>query len=306
MADEKGGMTVKKAISLMLCGAAMLLLLVSPARADGPTPADDDPAAHRVVIGSDTEFDTDERMFVYRVESSEVKTSFPSGFVSADPVSVVMPNGLVWRLYRDGVEQTDVNLSKIAESGKYVLLFGDLEQRSVKFTLVNDLTGMLTEYVLPEGFSLDSVTLDGEEQLLPSSYVADLSREGRYVVRYGSSKAGVSFQFSVTTDHTPPVLKLEAVENGYASGPVDISDRNSEDEITILLNEKPIDYEKELTKSGSYRITLRDPAGNVTEYSFVIGVYFNFNSFAFVFILVLALAALVVYLVRSRRKLRIR
>ena len=289
-------MTVKKTLIVLMIAAALLTALTGSVWAAGEG---------RISIGS-AEYDTKQKKFVYRMNSQEIFTNLPDGIVTTGTFSAEVPGGMAARLFRDGVELPDADLSAVTEPGKYILMFGNNSSDSMKFTILSDVTGVVREYVLPTGFTLTSVTYNGEPVEQASTYIADLSGEGRYEIRYGCAKADLSYALNVTVDHTAPTLKLEAVQDGYAAGPVDISDLEQNTRISILLNGEPLGYSKELTKSGTYQITLQDAAGNITTYHFVIRVYFNFNTFVFLFILVGVLAALTVYLVLSRKKLRIR
>lgn len=293
-------MTVKKTLIVLMIAATLLTSLTGSAFAAFGGPSDS-----RISVGNN-EYDQDQRKFVYRVNTQEVLTNLPDGIATTGSFSATVPDGVAARLFRDGLEVPGADLTAVTEPGRYILMFGDNNSNSLKFTILPEVTGMLREFTLPSGFTLTSVTRDGEAVELGSSYIADLTQEGRYVIQYGSEKADLKYTLGITVDHTAPTLKLEAVQDGYAAGPVDISDLEQNTQISILLNDAPLTYSKELTKSGTYQITLKDEAGNTTTYHFVIRVYFNFNTFAFLFILVGVLVALTVYLVLSRKKLRIR
>ncbi len=269
-----------------------------------PVLEDDDPGKREVTVG-DAVYDKLTRRYRYAVGDSAVEMNFPNGIVTTSAVSIVVPTGMKARFYRDGNELTDLNPDAITEAGKYVAYFGNGDELCLKFTVVKALTGAISSYQMPVGFHVVSVVLDGEDIPFDSNLV-DMTEEGAYEIRYTCAGTGVTHGLNVTVDHTPPTLKLEAVKDGCAEGPVDISDLEKDAAIAITLDDKTIPYDRTLTKSGSYRIRLRDSAGNYNEYSFVIRIYFDSNSVAFFVILAAAVIAVAGYLIYSRKHLRIR
>ncbi len=271
-------------------------------------PASDDnsgtSAGSRVSIGDGAVYDRDTKMYCYSVYGGEVAMNIPSGAVTTSPVSITIPEGMETRLYINGEELTGVDYANIGAVGKYVLRFSDTEEKFLTFTIVGSVTGIITGYQIPAGFTVSSATFN-DSPLEASTYV-DMSQEGVYAVSYYCAKTGVTHYLNVTIDNTPPVLKLEGVENGYAKGPVDISDLDKDAHIYITLNGDKLKYEDVLTQSGTYDIIVSDDAGNVSSYSFVIGVYFNAAAGVVILVILLLVAGLAVYLILSRRKLRVR
>ncbi len=258
----------------------------------------------RVSIGDGAVFDRNANKYCYTVNGAEVQMNVPSGVITTGEVSITVPEGTETHLFLNGAELPGVDLTHITGAGKYVLRFSDTEEKYLTFTIVGAVTGLITGYQLPDGFNVTAASLN-DASLEASSYV-DMSQEGVYVIKYQCSRTGIAYTLAVTIDNTPPVLKLEAVKDGYAKGPVDISDVEPGATVSITLNGEKIKKENVLTESGNYEILLTDSAGNTSSYSFVIGVYFNAAAGVFIAVLVLLLAALVVYLLLARRKIRVR
>ena len=57
--------------------------------------------------------------------------------------------------------------------------------------------------------------------------------------------------------------------------------------------------------SGNYIMRVYDAAGNMTEYTYTILMYFNASSLAFFALVLAVVAAVIVYIVTKRRKLKI-
>jgi hypothetical protein len=63
---------------------------------------------------------------------------------------------------------------------------------------------------------------------------------------------------------------------------------------------------EELTLSGDYKIILLDEAGNYTNYAFTIQVYFDRNSGIFFALVLLVICGTGIYLLRERKRVRVR
>ena len=108
------------------------------------------------------------------------------------------------------------------------------------------------------------------------------------------------------TDFTGPVLSLQNVKNGLARGSVDISDAKNAASVNIYHDGEKISRKDVLTESGEYYIELADEAGNKTTYYFTILVYFDGNSWLFFALVMLSAVGVIIYLMHSRRHLRVR
>lgn len=261
-----------------------------------------------VSLGASVNFDKSSRTFHYRLSSGgDISSNVASGMVTTDSVWVTLPTGVGATLYRDGVELTDADLMNIREPGGYVVgvINSGVMIQPLRFTIVNSVTGVLQEYRVPDQFSVSKVTLNGEEQSF-NPFAVDLSREGNYEITYNLVPARTSYSINIAVDHTAPVLELAAVEDGVAKGPVSLADLEHGASIYIEQDGKQISYTDELTESGSYVVTVQDAAGNSNTYKFVIRVYFNISSMVFFIMTVVVIAALVIYILRSRKTLRVR
>ena len=318
---------MKSIFSRMALLLALLMLLALPAMADSTSteidpfsglPADDSTGAAGseqgsglIPISTGVYYDSQKRLFAYDISEvlpAMLYCTVPDGAVTDDMVSITVPGGCSARLYRNGVELDNPNFSGISKPGSYVLTISGSKADGIqplRFTIVDEVTGLVDSYRMPDGFLVSAVTLDGA----PVPYAAteaDLSSEGEYSVFYRCEAADLNWRLDVTTDHTPPTLLLEAVTDGYAKGPVDISDVEKDATILVELDGKSITYEKTLTRSGAYRIALTDRAGNTTEYRFSIQVYFNVSSYIFIAVLAALIITLLVYLRVSSKRLRVR
>lgn len=265
----------------------------------------------RVWVNHTTQYDRDEKLFAYEnadVSPSSFYASVADGMCVTEPVQIKIPEGVTPTLYCDGREVTDVNYEHIETPGAYVLEATGVGANSVRileFSILTKITGKLETFSVPDGFTITDARLDGANTPHTSDTV-DMKTEGGYVIHYRCGEIGKTYSLEVEVDHTPPTLKLEAVKDNVAKGPVDISDMEPGVTASIKLGNRTINPKGTLSQSGTYHIVLTDQAGNKTTYSFRILMYFNMSSIGFIILLLAAVSALIIYLAVSRNKLRVR
>lgn len=312
-----------KKFTCIFCALLLLFLLMVPAaaevdvnyagRIDNFTGEPYDETAtqvysERVLINNETIYDRTNHMFVYSENGKEVYSNVATGITTTDAVKLILPEGMLYTLYKDGTPITDVDVTYITAPGAYVLsesMSGGDNAEVLRFTIVNTVTGKLESFRVPSGFVLSSVALDGA-QISHENNSVSLEKEGKYTINYRCPGAELVYSTSFIVDHTPPTLALNEVEDGIARGPVDISDLEEGAKIGIWLNGEQVPYAEELTGSGVYRIVVNDEAGNQSDYQFTIQVYFNISAL-FLFLALFILLALVGgYVLYSRKHLRVR
>ena len=263
----------------------------------------------RVQLSSSSYYDFTARRFIYTFSSGmEVSSTAANGMVTTGPVSVTLSAGAVGRLYRDGEALEETDYSALQTPGSYVLSVNTnagVTAEPLQFTIVGDVTGALEQYTLPAGFVFTDARRDGTAIEFDAGQAA-LTEEGKYELTYVCEGTGVSYALNTEIDHTPPVLALSGVADGVAKGPVDISDLEPGTTIRIELDGRDVGYATELTQSGSYHLWLRDKAGNTAEYQFRIQVYMNTSAFFAVILAAAVILGLIIFIVYSRNKLRVR
>jgi len=276
---------------------------------DGDDDATETDGSGLVYITTNVYYDMREEMFSYELKDmgASILCSAMDGMVTADPVSIILPDGVDAELYCDGVLVEEADFEMITEPGSYTLnrIVSGNRTRVMAFNIVGELVSSLMNYRLPTGFSVDSVKLDNVEVASDSNLV-DLYEEGDYAIKYTCMMTNVDYALYIKVDHTPPVLELAAVKNGVASGPVDISDLEPGASIRIELDGTRIAPSDVLKQSGYYNLHVYDEAGNVTDYSFRIKVYFNTNSYVFMILFVAVVVAIIVFMRKSRKNMRVR
>ena len=263
--------------------------------------------ADTVAMDADSYYDRLDHMYVYQVagSGSEIRCSAADGMITNGPVTFSVSEGLEYTLYVDGAEVTSPNLKELYEEGIYDLKPTVQNARAIRFTIVNEKTADLVEYRLPENFEVTSVMCDGIPLSTPYN-VVDLTEEGNYEISYRNTLTGIPYQLVLPIDHTAPTLALEAVVDGVAKGPVDLSDLEEGAALYIQLDGEEESFTTELVKSGAYVVTVTDRAGNASVYKFTLQVYFNTSSIVFFVVLPALIAGLVLYLIYSRKHLRVR
>lgn len=263
-----------------------------------------------IVFVSDVAYyNREEAMYCFPVGTRDeiVEVSVFDGMIVTDKVVLRIPEDENVVIYRNGAEY-EIEDNSISKTGSYVINYtqnGAVTQL-MSFTIVYKQTGKIESYRMPSNFVVNRILKDGEEIALTRTSV-DFTEEGVFSVEYECTPTGVEYELNVTIDHTAPTLKLEAVKNGSANGPVDISDLEKDARIIIKRNGKIVeDEDTVLSKSGNYQIVVADLAGNTNTYQFTIQVYFNTNSIVLFVIIILGIIALVFYIYKSRTGLKVR
>lgn len=240
--------------------------------------------------------------------NTAIATNVPNGMYTQEEVKVSVATGIIYTMYKDGVAMTDLDISAITEPGSYALAVYDGTGNPVtplSFTILGTYTN-ISRIDMPEGCDIVSVTYEGESIVSDETSLL-FEEEGQFEIVCECPMAGRTYNLKLVRDTTAPVLALEEVdEKGFASGPVNISDLETDATCLILRNDEVVDVTPVLKESGHYSIALTDSAGNHMEYSFTIKVYFNYLSITFLLLFVALIAGLVAYIMVSKKRLRVR
>ena len=261
-------------------------------------------------IAGNTYYDTVEKSFLYYVNataSQAVRSNVADGMITEQAVSVKADTGVTLEVYLNGERLQSISGGTVQTPGEYVVMYvgGTVSERLFSFTIVPKLCNSVTSYALPAGFEFTEATLNEEPISFEKNYIK-LTQEGEYNIHYRCMKTNVPYQLLLKTDFTGPVLSLENVKDGKAQGPVDISEAKNAAHITIYHDGEKIGKKDVLTESGEYFIELADEAGNKTTYSFTILIYFDGNSWLFFLLIIGSCVGIIIYLVHSRKHLRVR
>lgn len=265
--------------------------------------------AERVWLNNNTFYDFTTNRFIYELSSgTELSSTVADGMITNGPVSLELSGGSSGRLYRNGTALDTSDYTDLTEPGKYVVSINSNTGVTVEplcFTIVGSETCMPEEYVLPEGFSFTEVLRD-DALIEYSAGQVRLAEEGSYRMSYVCRSTGLLYGLKTKVDRTPPVLELAEVVDGEARGPVTLYDLEPNTSLRIERDGRELNFTQELNESGNYHIWLRDAAGNSTEYQFRIRIYLNVNAIVFVVLILALILLMIIYLVYSRKKLRIR
>ena len=293
---------MKKKLRILLLALLVIWSLSVPALATESTGP--------VYIAGNTYYNSANKAFLYYVDGSTdqaIYSSVADGMITAQAVSVKADTGVAFEVYLDGERVESVSGGAFQEPGEYVVMYmgGAVSERIFSFTIVPEQCNYVTGYTLPAGFEMVDATLNEEPVAFDRNYIK-LADEGEYNIQYQCIKTSVPYELRVRTDFTGPVLSLEEVIDGAARGPVDISEAQEAAVVNIYHDGEKISRKDVLTQSGEYYIELADEAGNMTTYSFTILIYFDGNSWLFFLLVLAACIGVVIYLMHSRRHLRVR
>ncbi len=257
-------------------------------------------------------YDRDAHTFAYTVSDyqEDVTCTVANGMATTGTVSIVIPDDMAAKLYSFGKEVTDVDYSNIDTPGSYSLVVTGVESEKqvLYFDIVNDKTGRLTSYTLPNGFSIVSVSIDDVTQAPNYSRIIDMQKEGRYEISYKCTATGITYNLNVEVDHTPPDVQFEGVSGSIARGPVKIVGLQDEDTVKVIFNGESVSAPSNgvIGTVGKYTVTVFDDAENSVTKEFTIRMYLNIQGGIFIALAVILIVAAGVYMYVSRKKLRVR
>ena len=294
---------MKKLIISMILIAAMLAVM--PA---GKTKADD--VGNITYLSSNVYYDYDTKTYAHIAEgisNAVVYSNVTDGMYTNEPVSLSVGVAFKLSVFRDGMDISDEDLSNLTTPGTYnVRLYSvDVPIQIMKFTIVGPTTD-ITDFRMPEGFVLSAV-YHNDENIIEGNSGIKLTEEGEYIIEYACISNDMIYTFAANVDTTAPTLKLEAVKDGVAKGPVSLEDCEAGAKLTIMQD--GVNYTPEglkLTQTGHYLVRITDAAGNYTDYEFDIIAHLDAISIIFLILFFLMIAALIVYMVTQRRKMRVR
>ncbi len=263
-----------------------------------------------VTISEDVSYDRSTGMFRYEIDhETHFYCSVADGMVTTDEVRFSMDGDGNVIVYKDGYSYSGIPDS-VSDPGSYVVqkkTDGNSFQM-ISFRIVNSVTGVINQYVMPDGFRLSSVYLNGVEVNKGYSSV-DLTEEGSYEILYHCSGNGLDYELDVDIDHTPPQIKFKGLDkDNRARGPVKVKGLQDGDTVYVTLNKKEthLNLDNELTESGLYYIAISDEAGNTVEKTFRILIYLNVKAIVFISIILAIIVGVIVALYITRKRLRVR
>ena len=258
-----------------------------------------------VQVYSNCSYNINTQKFIYTVDETaglQVKSSVADGMISNKSVSLEFAKGQDFVLYKDGTKFEEQDLSSIKKIGSYVLQYKG--KKVLEFRVLGEYS-TLDVFNAPNGFYIKDVLLEGKPAQFSYQSVK-LSGEGAYEVVYVCEATEKVYSFKTIVDRTAPKLVLEELDKkGRARGPVDVSDREANSTLKILLDGQEQKVSNTLTKSGDYIVTISDRAGNYNTYKFTIMIYFNTSSITFLALVLAVVLGITAYIVISAKRLKV-
>ena len=257
-------------------------------------------------ITSSVRYNKSEEMFIYtpsKNAESEIRSNIYDGMIVNTPVTIDPDPNMMIDVYKDGTLLTNNNYIDMTAPG-YYKVFHDGEL-VFDFTIVGQVTGMISSYIIPDGFHITRATYDDEKAKYTRNYISLLD-EGAYHIEYRCDKTKEKYVLDVIIDLTAPTLLLDEIKNGISSGPVDISDLEEGATVKVFLNDNEITAAPVLREIGKYSLVITDEAGNVTNYKFAIKPYFEIKIWEYAGVVLLAIIITFIFVKTSSKKIKVR
>ena len=279
-------------------------------------PAEDDTSdSGRVELSDTMYYDWDSHDYVYPINSNlgDLHCSVADGMIVTSPVSVSTGVSTVITVYKDG-EVYNGSYSGISDPGEYVVQ-ADVDgqkKQILSFTILGELVSSLSSFIVPDGFYVTEATRNGEP-IYTDRYSVSLAEEGTYRITYESYATDLSYTLTTTIDRTGPELIFEGRtdKQGRYHSAVTYSKILEGDYVVLFRDGVEVtpsiapDGTGTILDSGNYILDAYDAAGNMTEYTFTIMVYFNVNSVIFIILVLLVIAGVLAYIFFKRERLKI-
>ena len=320
---------MKRHIAALLLFAALLPALCAPALAADPDytgpldPETGEPldasgertGGERVLVAGSMYYDWKTHDFAYPVGDtlSEVHANAADGMVLTSPVTLSVNGEAVLTVYKDGREY-DGDAGRVDQVGSYSVFAqsGGQSRRILGFTLVGSSTNALHTFTVPDGFYIRETTRDGEP-MYADRYSVVMETEGAYAVEYECNATDLVYRLETTIDRTPTYLAFDGridgegrVRSALRFTGMEANDRvylsRSGENVDVTVDQDGVGI---IRDPGTYKLTVVDPAGNPTEYEFIILQYYNLQSWVFFLLVFLSLAAVGVYVFVKRKQLKV-
>lgn len=264
----------------------------------------------RVSITDSCQYDFDLHWFCYPANGGTFYCSAADGMVTTSEVTFAIGGEFNLAIYKDGVALNGIPKS-VSEPGNYTAITWDdnTESQLMSFQIIKKTTGRISQYVMPEGFSVSEVALNGVTQ--PKTFgIVDMTEDGYYEIRYLCNATGITYTLVATMDHIPPQITYEGLDKkDIAHGPVTLKGFQDGDTISITMNKNTktsLKTGNKLTEPAKYRVVVYDEAGNSAVKEFEILIYFNIKSVFLLIAFVVIIIGVFVALYITRKNLRVR
>jgi hypothetical protein len=175
-----------------------------------------------VTLSRGVTYDGATGMYGYEISGGTFTCSAFDGMITTDAVKIAIESENDTsniEVYRDG-KKYDAIPEVIEDTGSYSVVTWNesSETQLLTFQIVGGVTGSINKYVMPDGFNVSKVYLDGKE-IKSNRGMVDMTEEGRYEVDYRCVLSRVTYSLLVEVDHTPPVVSFDGIDaksSGFA------------------------------------------------------------------------------------------
>ena len=257
-----------------------------------------------------SQYVTSKNIRVVTNNGTEFFCNIPAGMTTTNNVQFQLPDNTMYKLMKDGAEQTDFNAAKaITARGEYTLVITDGDSANpseFSFTIIGKYAKGITQYTVPDGCRIENAMYN-QSGIRANGTSADLGAEGEYT--FDVFCGDLYLVESFTLDNTPPEFTVNGLdEEGKSNGGSVFIEMISDDidYYVVYLNKEPYKNTLQLTDPGKYTVIFYDKAGNATTQSFEI--IYQMDGMAILAVVLggaLVVAGLVFFII-TRKKFTIR
>ena len=247
-------------------------------------------------------------------------TNVPNGMVTNNAVRMDTADEINFVILKDGEPLEYEDGMTFDEEGSYMIYpsqnttvylgeYGNTKKPLFHFRIAAGPVNDMGIFNAPEGYSIKEITRNGEpvtEGLSADRNYCYLGEDGEYEIRLTHlDGATADLTTTVTKDSIQPRFLL-SVEDSTAY----IQYRSSDIAYCKLYKDGELVFDQQIpaqvTGSGKYRLEAYDEAGNMAYSEFQIDYHFNMGAIVVILLVIVLIAALVLFLRRTRKQVRVR
>lgn len=128
-----------------------------------------------------------------------------------------------------------------------------------------------------------------------------LNRSGNYLFKIKDTKENKIYRLALSVDNEKPTIEIKNQKGVY-----EFSHPNKKDLTYKLFKDgKEIKFQNQISKSGNYKLVIKDKLGNENTYNFKIKYKISTASIIFISVIIILIISAIIFMIHKRRKMKV-